>query len=392
MSVDAFNEIFEISSDNDLSEVGGGHGQKGIEFQKYWAIISMIDLYAEGEDFLILFETLQDIAILNSSDAPTEVCVYQVKKKDRGEWTWNRLTSLTEPEDVTKSAKKQKDDSKKVPKPPKSVFEIKNSPIGKLYATICAIKSLKRSGKFISNAGVGLSLADGSEAATFTSCQLSDLESKYLDLLNKGLQQFHPSDETPNLSDITIEKVSIPVDDPQTYTLGKITKYLINQSPRHASQAQSFLSALLTTISPLGAKTDKCISFDELRKQRGYNKLQFASALSNLEALPDFLDVLKIWRDKLGSEGMDYMALTNITIEATKFYTHQLTGNFGSAEADIINQCEDFLKVTPPPSGSLMPFFENAYINLSTKFPKISKGKLQAIFALKAIEHAASRI
>ena len=95
MNNDAITDLLSVVNDTVLAETGGGHGQKGIDFQRYWTIHHMIELENSGvEDFLILIEAVQDVAELDSCTSPTSICLYQVKKKDRKEWSWNELTKL----------------------------------------------------------------------------------------------------------------------------------------------------------------------------------------------------------------------------------------------------------------------------------------------------------
>jgi hypothetical protein len=110
-------EVFKVANNKELAETGGGHNQKGVDFQRAWALTRMFELEKSGEqDFLFLFEAIQDIAELDSSDSPSLIRIYQVKKKDRGEWKWNELTNLLGP------------DTKKIAKQLPS--DIKNSPLG----------------------------------------------------------------------------------------------------------------------------------------------------------------------------------------------------------------------------------------------------------------------
>src|SRR5699024_11184669 len=101
--------------------------QKGIEFQKNWAIVKMFSLKEKATiDFLFLFEAVQDVAILNSSTAPTSIEVFQIKKKDRMEWTWASLTNLHAPYDPSKKAKIKV-------KKTKPLDGVADSPLGKLF-------------------------------------------------------------------------------------------------------------------------------------------------------------------------------------------------------------------------------------------------------------------
>lgn len=127
---DPLAELLALVNNKQLAEVGGGHNQKGVDFQRHWAVMRMFELEGAGEkDFLFLFEALQDVAVLDSATSPTRICLYQVKKKDRKEWGWADLTGLHQPPDLKKSANPKKPSKATKAKPLK---EVRGSPIGKL--------------------------------------------------------------------------------------------------------------------------------------------------------------------------------------------------------------------------------------------------------------------
>jgi hypothetical protein len=194
MAADPFAEILEITNNKDLSETGGGHNQKGIEFQRNWALLRMFELESDEQaDFLLLFEAVQDVAVLDSTLAPTKIDIYQVKKKDRNEWTWASLTSLHTPQ-LGKQSKK--------PKPLDSVVV---SPVGKLYAALRAFKLLPVTARFVSNAGCDLLMADGTNAATSLPVNMAALPPHFRDLLVESLATIHVKDEpSPDLSKIYV--------------------------------------------------------------------------------------------------------------------------------------------------------------------------------------------
>src|SRR5688572_30577024 len=98
MNPNPVSEFLAVINDKELSESGGAHNQKGVNFQRYWAILRMFELEESGaKDFLLLFEVIQDVAVLDSPSTPTAISIYQVKKKDRNEWKWSELTSLHAP-------------------------------------------------------------------------------------------------------------------------------------------------------------------------------------------------------------------------------------------------------------------------------------------------------
>ena len=366
-------EVFRVAGNRELAEAGGGHNQKGVDFQRAWAISRMFELESSGaDDFLILFEAVQDVAELDSETDPSSIRVYQVKKRDRGEWEWSHLTRLPAP------AKKRRTG--------KTVDEVKNSPIGKLYSAVLAFKELNSSGVFISNTGCNLPLANGDNAATSISCDLSQLDAGHLDVLIAGLESLHvagASAANPGL--IRIEKVPIHPDAPATHLEGVAVAFLNKRSPRHAGQAKSLVDALLADVSPLGAKTDSYSSFRELRRERGYSRGQFASALGSLEQMPDLVALAETWLEQLVTEGaLNFMEATSVRVAMAAIFKRQVMGGDDLLTSALVSDCDAWLETNTP--GSLLgPFFDGARTHLAPSHPSFRAAELTAHIVLRAV-------
>ncbi len=364
-------EVFRVASSKELAETGGGHNQKGVDFQRAWALSRMFELEESGaDDFLILFEAVQDVAELDSETAPSSIRIYQVKKKDRGEWEWSHLTRLAAPKRRTA----------------KTADEIKDSPIGKLYSAVLAFKGLKSSGAFLSNTGCNLPLANGDNAATTVSCDLSQLEAGHLSLLKAGLESLHEAGASPaNPKLIRVEKVPIHPDSPATHLQGVAVAFLSKRSPRHAGQAKSLVDALLAEVGPLGAKTDSCSNFDELRRQRGYSRGQFTSALGSLEQVPDLLALAESWLAQLVTEGaLDFMEVTSVRVAMAAIYKRQVMGGDDPLTSALVSGCDAWLE-TNAPGPLLGPFFDGARTHLAPSHPSFRAAELTAHIALRAV-------
>jgi hypothetical protein len=375
MLADPFAEVLAIANDKDLSETGGGHNQKGVEFQRNWALVRMFELEGKDQpDFLLLFEAVQDVAILDSTLAPTKIEIYQVKKKDRNEWSWANLTNLHTPKLGKPSGKL------------KPLIGVLTSPMGKLYAALNAVTLLAGTARFVSNAGCDLAMADGTNAATSLPVAMVNLPPHLRDLLIESLATLHTKGgPMPDLSKIYVERVSIPVDDCATYTVGIAHAFLMTRSPPHAGQARALVDTLLAKVAPLGAKTDTCKTFEEMSAQRGYSRSDFLAALSNLQDVPDLLQHLDIWLSKLASEGMGLLEITGIRAAAASIYRRHVMGGNLPEDQKIVDACDLLLAGKEDPTA-LLPFFAAALTELKVAFPSSSPAMLQAQFALRAIK------
>lgn len=372
-------EVFRVSTDKNLAETGGGHNQKGVDFQRAWAISRMFEMEDAGEeDFLFLFEAIQDVAILDSSSAPSSIRIHQVKKKDRGEWEWSNLTNLPAP------GKKPRKNAT-----PKGIGD---SPIGKLYAAVLAFNKLRSSGSFLSNAGCNLPLEDGGNAATSVSCDLSKLDAAHLDLLKGGLETLHDIEATVcDPASISIEKVDMPPGAPMTHLHGIVLGFLAKRSPPHTGQAKALADALMAEVGPLGGRTDLCSSFDEIRRQKGYSRSEFRNALGKLEELPDFKALAEDWLDALVSEGgMDFMERTAAEIAMGNIYRRQVIGGVSPVEDALVADCDHWL-ASNKPGARLTDFFNEARAHMAPSHSSFKSAEITAHIALRAVRACADQ-
>ncbi len=375
MGNNQIEEVYRVATRKDLAETGGGHNQKGVDFQRAWAIERMFDLEKSGAaDFLFLFESIQDVAELDSPTEPSSIRIYQIKKKDRKEWSWAELTNLVEPGKKRRTSKNP---------PP----DIKDSPIGKLYSSALAFKKLKCSGRFISNNGCDLPLNGGGNAATSLPCDLSTLDATHLDALTLGLETLHEAGTLPaNPGLIHVEKVPMHPDQPTKHLIGAVVIFLNERSPRHAGQAQALVEALLAKVGPLGAKTDSCPSFEELKKERGYTRAEFSAALSNLEELPDLMTLLEDWLDKLESEcGLGFMEKAAVRVAASKIFRLQVMGGEDPVVSSMLLDIDAWLD-THAPGSSLKAFIDEASADLADAHSSIRPADFSAHFLLRALK------
>lgn len=368
-------ELLLVANKPGLTETGGGHGAKGVDFQRWWAVLRMVEMELANEpDYMLLFETVQDVTELDSEHSPTRVRVYQVKKKDRGEWTWSVLTGTKVPQ-------------KKSLKAPAPTFtKVCDSALGKLHMSLSAFDKLPVEAYFISNAGCDIPLAAGGNAATSMPCSLADFALEHVQLLTQALHTLGAtSSSAPDLTKIKLKKVAIHPDDPSSHVIKSALKLLTERSPPHAGQAVSFVESLITMISPLGRHTDTCSSFNELVNQRGFSRQEFMSALSALETIPDYSVYLNDWLTQLQMEGMDFMMVTAIRAQASRVVREQLTGATLSVVQPLHDFCDAWLDSNAHTSA-LLPYFEAALSALKRDFSDFRDAELLARFAMRAIK------
>ncbi len=377
-------QIFEASTASDIAESGGQHNQKGVDFQRYWSLSRVFELETKGSpDYLFLFESVQDVLELDSSTAPITAKVYQVKKKDSGEWSWKELTGLDGPPTLKKDGKPKK---KRTPKNPSKAPPFVSSPIGKLVLSVNTLPSLSVTAHFVSNAGcmVPLNAFVGGTAAAAQSCDLSLIESRHSLILEGAVAQLAADGAPPvPLSCLHLERTTVHPDQPEDALVGQVHTLLVSRSPKHAAQARSLVTALFAAVSPKGRHTGLCKDFDALRLKRGFSKADLCSALANLECVPDVDSIRAQWLAKLVSEGLNIIEGTRLSIALSRVDRDRLAG-VESRDASLTVAVSEWVEMHSPQNG-LLDFLRAGEEALGSQFPSVPRAQLQALLLMEGI-------
>jgi len=369
-------EVFHACLAPAVYEKGGGYGQKGVDFQRYWAISRIIELAnSDQPDFLILFESLQDIVEFDHPAMPTAAKVYQLKMKDSGEWKWKSLTALP-----AVARKKRNSDETTVPLP----FE--KSPIGKLVCTLSELKTLQREGIFVSNLGCSAELEKGSTAGSLRVCKFSELSQELRDQIIPELQKLK---NPVAIESLHFHKTELSLEDPDTHVTGKLSHFLSVLAPSHTGQARSFADSLFATLSKRGRRTDPPADFADLVATRGYTKSEFMAAVETLRATPDQQALVNTWLAYLRSEQMPILELIRLQLKLTQILESNL--QLGEERSTPLAQAAKEWVVANPLDGSTLAFVRAGAIALSKQFPAISLDRLQAKIVLEGINQCLSQ-
>lgn len=380
-------ELLSVANNPKYSESGGGHGAKGVDFSRIWAVFRMIELEKAAEpDFLILFESVQDVAELDSAIAPTRAKVYQVKKKDSGTWTWSVLTGTVEPKAPPAPSSKTVKAKAALSKPPKApdFKKVPDSVLGKLHLSLNAFTALPVEGIFLSNQGCDFPLDAGGSTASTILCSLADLAAGHVQLLTDAFASLSPGGPPPDLTRVKLQKVAIHPDNLNAPVIEAALDLLNERSPCHAGQAKAFVESLVMKISPLTRRTNTCLSFAALVKERGFSRSSFVAALAALETVPDRNALFNDWMNQLQNEGVDFMTISSVRISATRAQQDRLIG--GTDASRKIDDVSDAWIAANQPTSKLRPFVEAALAALKVQFSTTHNDyDLIARFVMRAI-------
>ena len=244
-------------------EIGGRHAIRGFSFQVWHAVMEALRAHRAGNDYAVVLEWQQDVAVLDSSVAPTGVRFVQLKKHEAStHWKLNHLIAspkgkdedappaadaadaaepggtatkpLSEPVTTGKAAKS------KAPKKPKQ------SILAKLYAHRRRFQTLGKSRlEFSSDAQFEMpddtgasSLQSSVELATADLSVRLAIEAKLREQL--GLD---PA-EAIDFSDFALVVSDCPVNEPHKYLAGELAEMQL-ESELNLSGSATILAVLI---------------------------------------------------------------------------------------------------------------------------------------------------
>jgi hypothetical protein len=370
MSNAAQAEIFAATNAPGVYEAGGRYGQKGVDFQRYWAISRIIELVgADQPDFLILFESLQDVVEFDSSGAPTQAKIYQLKMKDTGEWTWKALTALP-----LKPRKKKNSEELTVP------LAFVESPIGKLACTVAELQTVNAEGVFISNLGCSAAMENGSTAGSVRICKFSELNKKLRDEISPELNKLK---RDISLDSLQLHKTDLSLEDPHNHVAGKVSSFLLKAAPKHVGQCRSFSDSLFATLSARGRKTDPSPDFASLVSSRGFSKAEFMSAVETLRSVPDQQELVTGWLNFLVSEKMPVQEYTKLQVRLAQLMEQRLRS--GRSDHGPVNKAVEIWVKSNPVGKSISGFLRAGADAMTSQFPGVSRDEVQAYIMLEGI-------
>lgn len=356
----AIAELCDVESDDDLHEFGGGHGNKGNDFARFWLINELLSLAESGEkDYLFILEYVQDIARIDAADAPTAITLYQLKKKEGSVWDLNSLAGLTQ--------------KGKQVKP--------ESPLAKLLKSVLGFKMLSAKAEFVSNSRFKVALAAGGTALQMDYLTLSDLSTDRQTNFRDSIATAHSiaSADVP-LHQIGLRYAPIEVNDMRVHVIGAAHGVLKKLSTAHAAQADSFVDALFAKLATASRNTSKCKTWDELVSKRGYSKKQFGEALAALQLLPDQQkrreELLKDLASAMNWRSRDQM---RVEVALTELARLKLTGgdlSIGDVDWIALRAISD---TSEAESWSTIAEFEAVEAALQRSLPGESTARLRAL-------------
>ena len=305
--------------DSSVCETGGEHGNDGVDYARYVAMALLVELERlDTSDYALLFEYLQDIALLDSPSAPGNATLLQVKKKVRGEWTRSSLCRM-EVKKALEESTASEDIEDDVPNVPDKKSLGARSALGKLYLCVDRLSTFVTvSGVFISNAGHSLKQSNGAPAAPHSRLEFGGLHGDDVEYIKKKLSGELKQDSLPHFARLAIEQSRISPAAMRETVRGMIDALLSQKYPLMPSVSGRLQERLLAAFSACGGPKPAIQSLSDAVSYKGFTRSSFTKLLKELSSTRSAPDALEAVIEGLKTEGLGPRPADALRAEANR--------------------------------------------------------------------------
>lgn len=240
-----------------LREKGATGGR--YEYQTMWGLALLFQQHGTNDDYAIIFEFHDDIALFDSATNPSSVRFYQVKSKGtNGGWT---LSSLLKREKT-----KAKDGLSEKP----SFFD-------RMFDNVDKFESAVLSSDFVSNQLCGFN-------ATKSSFRLNECSSEDFKKIVASIQQAFPGATEAQIALLGFHHTNLSLGDVVSHTKGKLQSFTANQLGTIWFSPEAVYQAIADECRRKANFSGQAISFQQAVNDKGLTKANVQEWLDAIQS------------------------------------------------------------------------------------------------------------
>lgn len=226
------------------------------DFQAHYAILKIVELLEAGNDFRIVFDLYDDLAVLNSASEPTMIGLYQIKTKDPGQWSTAQLCERV---------------GKKKP----------TTYVGRLYSHVGAFGDALQETGFVSNAAFVVDLGDGSKTNGDNHViKGSLLHSDEVSKITIAVKGDDPTCDVPSwLPKLMLIRTPLGVHGQELVVLGRLQQFIEAKCAADGVKMRALYETLHGSIHERSRLTAKSAEQSELLARKSLTKTELDDLL-----------------------------------------------------------------------------------------------------------------
>lgn len=230
----SLEDVVSLFKDFSDDETGGQHAVRGFSFQVWQAVLEALRAHATGQDYAVVLEWQQDIAVLDSSRSPRRVSFTQLKKNESSShWTLGNLLHAPAKKKEEEfqgedAAVPVMDDGSTLKKRKKRKAPPERSILAKLYFHRRRFIGLPEAAELIFSSNVPFNVAIGDEEQDekVSDVKLEELPPPALEKVTAALrkQLEIPEDETLDLTRFSLRVTNCPIEESHKFAIGELVE------------------------------------------------------------------------------------------------------------------------------------------------------------------------
>lgn len=229
-------------------------------FQANVAILKLLELHEGAADFRVVFDTYDDVVVLEPADVPTSISLYQVKSRDPGQWATSDLCAK-----VGKTK-------------PRSIAS-------RLYAHVDVFGASIVETGFITNAPYKVKIASGDTTSGDVHRIVGpDIHPDDVVLIAKAVAEDDEHANVPNwLPKLVLIRTTLGVHGQDLAVIGRLHEHLAGRGCSEGLDLKAIYETLHGSIDAKTGFSQVGLDPDEITKRKSLTRLDFQELLDRAE-------------------------------------------------------------------------------------------------------------
>ncbi|MGV3628247.1 MAG: DUF4297 domain-containing protein [Betaproteobacteria bacterium] len=340
-------------------ESGGSTGGNRYAYQRTWALCRLLTLHESRASYVLVMEYHEDIIVLDHDVNPTNVDFYQIKTRNKGNWTKKDLYGVRKPRTKTDAANQSNTTS--------TSAKLPQSYLGKMFSNCLHFMPHLQSINFVSNQRFNMELAEAPKSVECNDVCLSRLSQIEADELTAAMTAELSLMEPLPLDKTHLIVTDMGIHDHLTHGAGKLSEFLERRRPGARYPVQPLFKTLCGEIERRSNNEWQPTTFTQLCENKGIRRADMEAHLLAAEVPSDPAQLLMETKAQLQGEGVDYRTVTILEAAWHEYDMHK-TNHADTALQTFKDQIVDAL-VTAEASQSwrtlaqLLDLVEHTYVS-----------------------------
>ncbi len=243
-------------------EDAGADSASRYHYQALFGLSLIFKIHSSSDNYAVVFEFHDDIALIDNSDQPQKISFFQVKTKAKNNWT---LAALVQ----QKAGATTKGQPKKLP-----------SILGKMYHNVMNFGEHLESTTFVSNAHMNF----GPDGSNFS---LDLCEKDQLDKANAQILVEHPSEKLVKSKLVRFFRSELSLDDTDTHAKGMLSKFVVDNLGEVEFSLNVLFRAIVDECTRKSRIKTAQYSLEEIVEKKGITKAKAISWLDSIRRTND---------------------------------------------------------------------------------------------------------